>query len=120
MILYLDIVNNNKKKLFYVNLGFKDGVNACCGSGPYGGMYTCGGNKKMEEFNLCENAEEHVWWDSYHPTERIHQQYALTLWDSPLEIVGPYNLQHLFFSNDKLTTIADIVDAPRDNTVAYA
>ncbi|XP_065851489.1 GDSL esterase/lipase 5-like [Euphorbia lathyris] len=96
--------------------GFKDGVNACCGSGAYRGTYSCGGKHELE-FELCEKADEHVWWDSYHPSERIHEHFAKTLWNSGLEIVGPYNLEHLFFNKEKLT-IADIVDVPQD-TIGY-
>ncbi|KDP33974.1 hypothetical protein JCGZ_07545 [Jatropha curcas] len=89
-----------------------DGVSACCGNGPYGGIFTCGGNKKdVGHFNLCDDANEHVWWDSFHPTERIHEQFAQTLWNGPPFYVGPCNLEDLFFNGEKLT-IADIVDAP--------
>ncbi|XP_044472194.1 GDSL esterase/lipase 5-like [Mangifera indica] len=94
------------------NYGFKDGVNACCGYGAYGGMLTCGGNKNISEYNLCDNPDDHVWWDSFHPTERIHEQFAKLLWDGPSSAVGPFNLWDLFFSKEKLT-IADIVDAPQ-------
>ncbi|KAK7411812.1 hypothetical protein VNO78_03253 [Psophocarpus tetragonolobus] len=93
--------------------GFKDGVNACCGSGPYGGMFTCGGTKKVKEFRLCDNVEDHVWWDSFHPTEKIHEQFAKVLWNngpSPFW-VGPYNLENLF-NNQINLTIGDVVDAP--------
>ncbi|KAL5572290.1 hypothetical protein UlMin_021887 [Ulmus minor] len=87
--------------------GFKDGVNACCGTGPYGGIFTCGGNKKVKEYKLCEKAEDYVWWDSFHPTEKIHEQLAKELWNGPS--VGPYSLEDLFFDKEKLT-IADVVD----------
>ncbi|GLT56189.1 hypothetical protein SLA2020_292510 [Shorea laevis] len=63
--------------------GFNDGVNACCGTGPYGRVYTCGGTKKVKDYQLCDNAEDHVWWDSFHPTERIHEQCAKELWNGP-------------------------------------
>ncbi|TXG61709.1 hypothetical protein EZV62_013072 [Acer yangbiense] len=93
--------------------GFKEGINACCGYGPYGGIFTCGGTKEVKEYELCENAEDYVWWDSFHPTEKIHEQFAKTLWNGEPEpepfSVGPYNLQRLFFDKEKLT-IADIVD----------
>ena len=92
--------------------GFKDGVNACCGSGPYGGIYTCGGTKKIKEYNLCDNVEEFVWWDSFHPTEKIHEQFAKALWNGSPSIVGPYNLERLFKNDIKLMTIADVVDVP--------
>ncbi|KAL2503332.1 GDSL esterase/lipase 5 [Forsythia ovata] len=91
------------------NYGFKEGVNACCGTGPYGGVYTCGGTKKLTTYELCENADDYVWWDSFHPTERIHEQFAKALWNEPLSSVGPFNIQDLFLNKEKLT-IADIVD----------
>ncbi|KAF8032638.1 hypothetical protein BT93_D1533 [Corymbia citriodora subsp. variegata] len=97
--------------------GFKDGVNACCGSGPYGGVYTCGG-KQGAEYKLCENPEDHVWWDSFHPTEKIHKQFAQALWDGPPSAVGPYNLRDLFFDKDQVT-IADIVDGTVEQDFMY-
>ncbi|KAL5786520.1 hypothetical protein ACOSQ2_008912 [Xanthoceras sorbifolium] len=92
--------------------GFKEGKSACCGYGPYGGIFTCGGTKKVKEYHLCENADDYVWWDSFHPTEKINEQIAKGLWDGPPFSVGPYNFQRLFFDMEMLTTIADIVDAP--------
>ncbi|KAL2997983.1 hypothetical protein AAZX31_09G071200 [Glycine max] len=95
------------------NYGFKDGVNACCGSGPYGGVFSCGGTKKViEYFSLCDNVGEYVWWDSFHPTEKIHEQLSKALWNGPPSSVGPYNLENFFNKEIKLT-IADVVDAPQ-------
>ncbi|XP_030448224.1 GDSL esterase/lipase 5-like [Syzygium oleosum] len=99
------------------NYGFKDGVNACCGSGPYGGVFTCGG-KQEAEYKLCENPEDHVWWDSFHPTEKIHKQFAKALWDGLVSVVGPYNLRDLFFDKDK-ATIADLVDGTVEQDFMY-
>ncbi|XP_057455772.1 GDSL esterase/lipase 5-like [Lotus japonicus] len=48
--------------------GFKEGINACCGIGRYEGIFTCGGTKKVKEYDLCDNSGEYVWWDSFHPT----------------------------------------------------
>lgn len=50
--------------------GFKDGVNACCGTGPYGGIFTCGGTKDVPDYKLCDNVGDYVWWDSFHPTKK--------------------------------------------------
>ncbi|KAK9099606.1 hypothetical protein Syun_026651 [Stephania yunnanensis] len=91
--------------------GFKEGVNACCGTGPFGGIYTCGGTKEIKQYELCDNAEDYIWWDSFHPTERIHEQFAKALWSGPLSLVAPFNLEDLFFDKDKLT-IADVEDDP--------
>ncbi|BBH08165.1 hypothetical protein Prudu_020282 [Prunus dulcis] len=35
------------------NLNYKDGVNSCCGTGPYGGIFTCGGTKEVKDYQLC-------------------------------------------------------------------
>ncbi|XP_065850258.1 GDSL lipase-like [Euphorbia lathyris] len=82
--------------------GFKDGVNACCGSGEYGGIYSCGDN--ATDFKLCDNANEYIWWDSYHPTQRIHEQFAKALWNQlpPPFGLRSYTLRHLFFENTRL------------------
>ncbi|KAL2327670.1 hypothetical protein Fmac_021097 [Flemingia macrophylla] len=97
------------------NYGFKDGVNACCGSGPYGGVFTCGGTKTIREFSLCDDVGDYVWWDSFHPTEKIHEQFAKALWNGPPCLVEPYNLDNLFNSNNEKIklTIADVVDSPK-------
>ena len=87
-------------------------MNACCGTGPFGGIFTCGGTKKVTDYQLCDDADDYVWWDSFHPTERIHQQFAKALWNGPPFSVGPYNLEDLFFSRERELTIGDIVDDP--------
>ncbi|KAL0410369.1 UNVERIFIED_CONTAM: GDSL lipase [Sesamum latifolium] len=93
----------------------QEGVNACCGSGPFGGVYTCGGTKKVTTYELCDNADEYVWWDSFHPTERIHEQFAKALWDGPQASVRPHNLQDLFSDHEIELTIADVVDIITEN-----
>ncbi|PQP97794.1 GDSL esterase/lipase 5-like [Prunus yedoensis var. nudiflora] len=92
--------------------GYKDGVNACCGTGPYGGIFTCGGTKEVKDYQLCENADDYVWWDSFHPTERIHEQFAKTLWNGAPSSVGPYNLEELFSVDEEKLTIGYMVDDP--------
>lgn len=95
-------------------------MNACCGSGPYRGIPSCGGRRKVSaEYTQCEKAEDYIWFDSFHPIERIHQDYAKTLWDGPPSAVGPYRLKDLFFPEKKLT-IADIVDDPENEQVFTA
>jgi phospholipase/lecithinase/hemolysin len=97
----------------YSKYGFKEGVNACCGTGPYRGIPTCGGTKKEKKYELCENAEDYLWWDSFHASEKIHHQVAQDLWNGqPSFSVGPYNLHDLFFGVRAPITIADVVDAP--------
>ncbi|KAG4990801.1 hypothetical protein JHK87_024258 [Glycine soja] len=98
----LDIIDNP------TNYGFKDKINACCGSGPFGGIFTCGGTMKVTKYNLCDNVEEYVWWDSIHGTEKINEQFSKALWNGPPSFVGPYNLKN-FFNNEMIKlTIADV------------
>lgn len=98
--------------MFY-DEGFKDGVNACCGSGPFNGAPTCGLTDKdgKEEYSLCKEPKEHVWWDAFHPTEALHEQFAQTLWSGSSFPVGPHNLKSLFLGSEEFT-IADTVDTP--------
>ncbi|KAK6944688.1 GDSL lipase/esterase [Dillenia turbinata] len=98
---------------------FKDGVTACCGTGPYGGIFTCGGTKNVTEYHLCEHADEYVWWDSFHASERIHEQCARAIWSGPSNSVGPYSLEDLFFNIERKHTIADIADYPKDQQMIY-
>ncbi|KAL3723524.1 hypothetical protein ACJRO7_035669 [Eucalyptus globulus] len=76
--------------------GFKEGKSACCGSGPYGGNNSCGGMRGVKEYSLCPNPKEYVFFDSYHPTERVHQQFAQLMWSGRLRTTKPYNLEALF------------------------
>lgn len=85
-------------------------MNACCGTGPYGGVYSCGGTKSVsDQYELCENADEdYVWFDSLHATERIHEQFAKAIWSEPAS-PGANTLQSLFFGSDtvKISSIED-------------
>ncbi|PSS07289.1 GDSL esterase/lipase [Actinidia chinensis var. chinensis] len=76
--------------------GFKDGTSACCGSGPLGGVYSCGGMRGIEEYELCDNPREYLFFDSYHPSEAAYQQYAELMWSGTTNVAGSYNLKSLF------------------------
>ncbi|KAJ7942461.1 GDSL esterase/lipase [Quillaja saponaria] len=80
--------------------GFKEGKTACCGTGPYRGVYSCGGKRIVKEFELCDKPNAYVFWDSYHPTENANKQIAAQMWNrtkrSRSHIFGPYNLKELF------------------------
>lgn len=65
-------------------------------------------------YDLCEDVEGHLWFDSFHPTERIHEEFAKVLWDGPSSLVGPYSLQQLFSGKEKERLIIDdYVDDPK-------
>ncbi|KAK3002346.1 hypothetical protein RJ639_021361, partial [Escallonia herrerae] len=40
--------------------GLKEGKSACCGSGPYRGINSCGGKRGIAEYKLCANATEYA------------------------------------------------------------
>ncbi|KAF8011273.1 hypothetical protein BT93_J1780 [Corymbia citriodora subsp. variegata] len=61
--------------------GFKAGKVACCGTGRYRGVYSCGGKRIVKEFELCESPGEHLFWDSFHLTERAYEQLAHQMWN---------------------------------------
>ncbi|GKD48410.1 hypothetical protein Tco_1277386 [Tanacetum coccineum] len=53
-------------ELFVQLLSFKVGDTACCGSGPFGGICSCGGKRGVQEFELCDNISEYFFFDYNH------------------------------------------------------
>ncbi|XP_015901887.1 GDSL esterase/lipase 1-like [Ziziphus jujuba] len=87
-----DIINHPSK------YGFKEGQVACCGSGPYRGIWSCGGRRGVTEYYLCDNVSEYVFFDSSHPTERAYEILAQLAWSGEPNVTGSYNLKALFES----------------------
>lgn len=84
----------------FLAAGFEEPVNACCGAGLYGGLDKCGGKEdEKEEYDLCTDANKRVWWDSFHPSELIHEQFAEAIWSGSSEYISPFNVRHLFDSS---------------------
>ncbi|KFK41537.1 hypothetical protein AALP_AA2G142100 [Arabis alpina] len=71
--------------------GFKDVSNACCGEGKLGGTMQCG----KESYNICNNSNEFLFWDFYHPTERTYQLISKAFWDGNKNQIRPFNLKAL-------------------------
>ncbi|KAF3451972.1 hypothetical protein FNV43_RR08068 [Rhamnella rubrinervis] len=61
--------------------GFKEVKSACCGSGPYRGILSCGGKRGVTEYFLCENVSEYVFFDSAHPPEKANLQFVKQSWN---------------------------------------
>ncbi|KAM3375220.1 GDSL lipase [Capsicum galapagoense] len=76
--------------------GFKTSKTACCGSGPFRGIYSCGGKRQTKEYELCKNVKDNLFFDSFHPSELAYQQYAQVLWNGTPDVVAPYNLKSFF------------------------
>ncbi|GKD37169.1 GDSL esterase/lipase 1-like protein [Tanacetum coccineum] len=81
---------------------FKVGDTACCGSGPFGGIYSCGGKRGVQEFELCDNISEYFFFDSNHPNEAASRQFAEMFWNGDSNVTAPYNLKALFQGTEKL------------------
>ncbi|KAA8541589.1 hypothetical protein F0562_022741 [Nyssa sinensis] len=92
------ISHENYKILTYIICceGFEEAKSACCGSGPFRGVYSCGGKRGVKEYQLCDNASAYLFFDSVHPTEIANQQFAKLMWNGTSNIAWPYNLKALF------------------------
>ncbi|KAJ0008428.1 hypothetical protein Pint_29347 [Pistacia integerrima] len=87
----VEIINNPSR------YGFKEAMTACCGSGPYRGISSCGGKRiGIEEHELCDNPAEYFYFDSGHATERAYKLFAELMWSGTPNITWPYNLKKLF------------------------
>ncbi|MBA0623150.1 hypothetical protein Godav_008633 [Gossypium davidsonii] len=75
--------------------GFKEANIACCGSGPYRGMFSCGG-RGVTKYELCSDPNDYLFFDSDHLTEKACKQIAQLMWSGTPNITGPYNLKALF------------------------
>nr|GEZ67190.1 lipase, GDSL [Tanacetum cinerariifolium] len=69
---------------------------ACCGSGPFRGIFSCGGKRGIPDYELCDNATEFLFFDSIHPNELASSQFAKMFWKGYPPVTGPYNLKALF------------------------
>ncbi|XP_016462207.2 GDSL lipase-like [Nicotiana tabacum] len=76
--------------------GFKTSKTACCGTGAFRGIYSCGGKRQVKKYELCKNVKDYLFFDSFHPTELAYQQYAELLWNGTADVVAPYNLKSFF------------------------
>ncbi|EOA33251.1 hypothetical protein CARUB_v10021945mg [Capsella rubella] len=75
--------------------GFSDVSNACCGNGTLGGLVQCG----REGYNICNNPNEFLFWDFYHPTERTYHLMSKALWNGNKNQIRPFNLMALATNN---------------------
>ncbi|PON62549.1 Lipase [Trema orientale] len=95
----IDFYSFLKERMYHPSkYGFKEGMVACCGSGPYNGVLSCGGKRGVTEYSLCKNPNEYVFFDSGHLTDRAYQQFSEQAWSGDTNFTGPYNLKALFES----------------------
>ncbi|XP_038903481.1 GDSL esterase/lipase 1-like [Benincasa hispida] len=78
--------------------GFKEVKDACCGSGKYKGIQSCGGMGDVKEYELCGNPKEHLFFDSNHGSDRAYQILAEMAWNGDSSTSTPVNVKSLFHS----------------------
>ncbi|XP_047342465.1 GDSL esterase/lipase 5 [Impatiens glandulifera] len=78
--------------------GLREGKSACCGTGEFRGVFSCGGKRVVKTFQLCSVPKDYVFWDSLHLTESVYKQMAGEMW-SGSTILPSFNLKQLFQSN---------------------
>ncbi|XP_055834679.1 GDSL lipase-like [Solanum dulcamara] len=76
--------------------GFKTSKIACCGTGPFRGINSCGGKRQVKEYKLCKNVKDYIFFDSGHLTEVAYKQVAELLWNGTVDVIEPYNLKSFF------------------------
>ncbi|KAH7427735.1 hypothetical protein KP509_10G057300 [Ceratopteris richardii] len=70
--------------------GFDVSNTACCGQGKYNGFLIC--NRFS---NLCPDRTKYVFWDPFHPTERVNGLVAERVLNGPPSDISPMNLRQL-------------------------
>lgn len=76
-------------------VGFKEAT-ACCGTGPFRGLSSCGGKRGIKEYEICDDPDEYVFFDSLHLSEKANKQIAKLIWSGTPDATRPYNLKTLF------------------------
>ncbi|KAB1199426.1 GDSL esterase/lipase 6 [Morella rubra] len=71
--------------------GFFDVNDACCGAGALRGQMQCG----RGPYTVCDNPDEFVFWDLFHPTEHTYRIVANGLWSGHSAQIRPVNLKFL-------------------------
>lgn len=70
--------------------GFKIEHAACCGVGELSGKFLC-----LPYSKPCDNPDDHIFWDYYHPTDKMYKHMLETLYYNGPPYSEPYSGQHL-------------------------
>ena len=71
--------------------GFTDVSSACCGDGILGGLLQCG----REGYKLCQNPNQFLFLDYFHPSEHTCKLLSKALWAGKQSRIRPFNLKTL-------------------------
>ncbi|GLU14464.1 hypothetical protein SLE2022_310320 [Rubroshorea leprosula] len=82
--LFEDIINNAR------TYGFSVVDRGCCGIGRNRGQVTC-----LPFQTPCPNRDEYVFWDAFHPTEKVNIIMARKAFNGDASVVSPMNIEQL-------------------------
>ncbi|CAI9285732.1 unnamed protein product [Lactuca saligna] len=85
-LMHFDMMNNPQA------YGFVTSKSACCGQGPYNGLDFCNAYS-----NLCENRDEFVFWDAFHPSERACRLIVEKIVNGTDDYMRPMNLTTIMY-----------------------
>ncbi|XP_010243765.1 PREDICTED: GDSL esterase/lipase 6 isoform X1 [Nelumbo nucifera] len=71
--------------------GFFNITGACCGDGTLRGLVQCG----KDSYKVCENPNQFLFWDFFHPSEHTYELVSKALWAGKQSRVRPINLRTL-------------------------
>ncbi|CAI9759262.1 unnamed protein product [Fraxinus pennsylvanica] len=84
-------VNTNEMHMDYFTnpqaFGFTESKTACCGQGPYNGFGLC-----TMLSNICDNRDEYVFWDPFHPSEMANRLIVQQIFNGSRTYMYPKNL----------------------------
>jgi hypothetical protein len=70
--------------------GFVDVKAACCGIGELNAELPC-----LPSANICTNRQDHIFWDSVHPTEAVTRIIVDRLYNGPSQYTSPVSMKEL-------------------------
>lgn len=70
--------------------GYKNTIDACCGSGKFNGGGPCTPNA-----TFCSNRKEYLFWDLFHPTQATSKFLAKEFYGGSRKFASPINLRSL-------------------------
>ena len=72
------------------------GQQVFCGDGPYNGHVGCGLDPGC---SICKDPKEYVYWDKFHPTERVQWMIAEEVLGRDSSFISPMNLSLIQYTN---------------------
>ncbi|XP_058744299.1 GDSL esterase/lipase At5g33370-like [Vicia villosa] len=78
---------------------FVETKEACCGQGPYNGIGLC-----TLASNICQNREDYLFWDSFHPSEKANKLIVEKIMTASTEFIYPMNLSTILALDSKINS----------------